>query len=649
MKIKQSKVNYRDVAALESACYLLTNGLGGYSSMSLANSLTRNDHSFFMAAIDSVNHRYHVVRKLDEYLLIDGVRYDLSSQSYVNPTKNFDCFFAFQSYEQEYLPVFEYFIQGVTIRKTIVMEYQANTIGVQYEVYNPNQIEGSLYVEPKYLFANKGNERTDCKGFSWKQGKITNDDVTVYYFHNGSDQQKQVKHEEDLLFTYDVRDGRDAIGHQFHMHTLQYSLKETHSFVTFSLHSKVPNIEMMIAAEISRKKALIDQANVSSMLTKQLLLASDQFVVLRDTKDSASIVAGYPFFGDWGRDTMIAMLGCCIETNRWEEAKRMFRTFIRYEKQGVLPNLFPEHGVEPRYNTIDASLQFVVAIYKYYQKSGDFDFVKEAYPTIQNIITWYQQGTLHNIHMDERGFIAGGSDLDQLTWMDVCVNGYLPTPRQGFAVEINALWFNTLCIYIEFSEKMGINTEAMIELRNKVMYNFQISFVNEYGYLHDVLEDGTSNNQIRPNQLYAVGLPFKVLQEHQARSVIAVVEKELLTALGLRSLSMFDKAFKAVHTNSHWERDIAYHQGTVWTFLIGQYVDAIIYYYRDDSDKMEWLYAFMKQYENALYEGCIGQIAEIYDGAIPSQSRGCFAQAWSVSEVLRSIMQLEGELHEFRK
>lgn len=652
MKISLSKANFRDMNRLEESNYILTNGLGGYSSLTLAGSCSRNDHALFMGSLVAPNNRFCFVRNLDDRITLpSGECYPLSSQSYVKNSDTIDATLLFDNFSQTYLPKFTYRIQGIEITKTVVMQQGVNRLAVEYRIFNPLKQFFTLNVTPKYHFCAKGENLSKEQHFNHQLGLINSNEQTLAYHHNGIDQALGApRYEPGLYFSYDERDDRTATDAQMALHTLTFEGKqaEEHFYIIFEAEEqrakKLPlqTIESMINEEVHRQQQYILQSGLKSPFAQQLVRASEQFVVTRDSTESKSIIAGYPFFSDWGRDTMIALWGCNLSTNQFEDAKQIFRTFIRYERRGIIPNLFPEAGVAPLYNTIDAALLLVVSLYEYYQASGDLDFIRdEAYECMVSIYQHYRNGTDFEIKMIASGLISGGSGFDQLTWMDVRYDDTLPTPRHGCAVEINALWYNTLSILDHFNQALGKSMPELPSLAEQVKTSFNDQFYNEAGYLNDWIKDNKVNQQIRPNQAYAVGLPFPILSQQRAKSVILNIYQHLYTPLGLRSLAMSDPDFKTVHTGSHFERDMAYHQGTVWGFMIGQFLMGILRQFPEDKTLIHIVEQFFNHNQGALYEGCIGQLAEIHDGYNPNQSRGCFAQAWSVSEVLRVLKYYE--------
>jgi predicted glycogen debranching enzyme len=391
--------------------------------------------------------------------------------------------------------------------------------------------------------------------------------------------------------------------------------------------------EAMAHKELNRKNQLVNKAALTSELGKQLVVSADSYIVDRASTKGKSIIAGYPFFEDWGRDTMISLAGATLVTGRFEECKSILRTFAKYVKGGLLPNLFPEGDENPMYNSVDAPLLFINAVYEYMVYSGDWDFKAEILPFLQEIVASYIDGTDFHIKMDSDGLIMAGEGLEQLTWMDVRVGDFLPTPRHGKPVEINAYWYNALMIMDKITDKHEYSKFA-----EKVKKSFNNKFWNDDSQcLKDVLSGKADENQIRCNQIWALTLPFTMLDSDREALVIKKVKEELYTTAGLRTLSMKDKDFHPIYIGEMQERDRAYHQGTVWAFPLGAYYRACM---RNDSMHEEVVKG-ITSIKDWLYEGCAAQLAEIYDGERPTVSRGCFAQAWSVCELLRAVAEFE--------
>jgi predicted glycogen debranching enzyme len=382
---------------------------------------------------------------------------------------------------------------------------------------------------------------------------------------------------------------------------------------------------------------------------RALVAAADQFVVARGTRQT--VLAGYHWFGDWGRDTMIALAGLTLVTGRFETARGILSEFARHTSRGMLPNRFPDDGGHaPDYNTVDATLWFFEAARAYLQYSDDAEFVRaELYDVLVDIIAWHVRGTRFQIHVDMDGLLSSGEEGAQLTWMDAKVGDWVVTPRHGKPVEIQALWYNALRVMEnfarEFEDKAGEKLYG--EMAAQAAESFNRSFWNEErGCLYDVIEadlinSGRRDASIRPNQILAVSLHYSMLSEERARRVVETVERELLTPYGLRSLSPHDPGYRGRYEGDPLSRDGAYHQGTVWAWLIGPYVSAYLKIFGETTQGRERAARLLEGFRQHLGEAGLGQISEIFDGDPPHTPRGCIAQAWSVAELLRvSIEEL---------
>lgn len=647
MKFIYGKYDWKTMDKGQENSYLLTNGLGGYSSLSGIGSNTRNDHALLMACMVAPNHRYHMITRMEEQLSVCNKKYNISSQEFVDHTKNQTGYRYLNQFSFEDYPIWIYQVKGVEIKKQLVLVHRENSVVLQYEMTNYMDTEVILTVTPHMQFVSKGETLNSNQEFEIKDNVIKSNGLMLYCKTNGSLTEHGTKYEKDLYFGYDARDGREAIGVSAHNHSITISVSPGSDGVLNLIYSTEPinekkEISDYFSQEEERQKLLITQSGVKDELAKHLVKSADQFLVERDSTRGKTLMAGYPFFADWGRDTMISMIGCCIATRRFEEAKSIFYTFMHYENKGLMPNMFPEGGHDPLYNTVDASLLFIGAVYEYYLVSNDLKFVKEAYPVMEDIIEWYQRGTDYHIKMDYDGLIMAGSGLEQVTWMDVRFGDILPTPRHGKPVEINAYWFNDLKIMGYFARLLKMPERSYEELSDLVRKSFQEKFWNEKEHcLKDLVSGEAADDQIRCNQIWAVSQPFSILDRESEIKVVNKVYETLYTPYGLRSLSKFDKDFKAHYGGSLFNRDMAYHQGTVWAFPLGAYYLA----YLKVNDYGEKARIKVKEQlsvlEACMREGCIGQIAEIYDGDNPTVSQGCFAQAWSVSELLRVFVKLE--------
>lgn len=645
MKFTYGRADFGKLDRGQENCYLLTNGLGGFSSNTIVGSSTRNDHALFMASIKAPNQRWHLLTKTSEVLNDDNKSYELTSQEYVNYTKNQRGFAYLNQFEMEYYPTWEYQVNGVTIEKTIVMKQNENTIGISYHIYNQTSKPYNFFVTPYMQFVKKGDTLNKNQIFTTTDHNISSEGVILHYKTNGKIGLYETKYIDDLYYGYDARDGRNSIGAVAHNHKIQFEIQpyEDHTFyVIYSLSPVEDTVENMMKEEKKHLDDLVSESFVRHHIGQELVKSASKFVVNRESTNGKTMIAGYPFFADWGRDTMIALTGCCISSRQFEETKSMFRTFMKYCKKGIMPNIFPEGREEAFYNTVDASLLFICAVYEYYEASNDIGFIKEAMPVMKDIVYWYKAGTDYSIAMDKDGLIMAGEDMMQLTWMDVRIEDVLPTPRHGKPVEINAYWFNSLKIMELFSKLFNDSGKEYGDLALMVQGSFNQLFWNEKtSCLRDVISNTKSDDQIRCNQIWAVSLPFSILSLEKEKQVVDTVFEKLYTPYGLRTLSPDDKEFQPFYGGSQFNRDMAYHQGTVWPFPMGAYYLA---YLKVNGYSIEAVNRVKKQLDAlgpCLREGCVGQLAEIYDGQYPRDSKGCFAQAWSVGELLRVYVKLE--------
>ena len=665
MRFEFDQKNWINIMDGEKDCYLLTNGLGGYSSLSVTGAAARGDQALLMSAKRAPNVRMHLVSNIFEKLVIDGQEYVLTSQR-MRSGEDYEGFrylqkFVYDDFDKE-APVWTFRAGGVTIRKHLLMVHGKNTVALWYELDNPSEKDVALELTPLLRFTSKKEDFdvaqqleeykiAPCgeKTAEDRQYCITGRDLQLYLAANAPLSEETAHLFGEMYFSQDERDGRVAYGNAFVNGTLKKdaALKEG-LYVLFSTEEMALTdvktyYEDLVQQNSARKNQLLTQAELDSDLGKQLVLSADAYVVRRDSTDGKSIIAGYPFFEDWGRDTMISLAGATLVTGRFEECKSILRTFVKYVKNGLLPNLFPEGGENPMYNSADAPLLFVNAVYEYMEYSGDKAFQDEILPVLEQIIDGYQNGTDFHIGMDSDSLVMAGAGLEQLTWMDVRVGDFLPTPRHGKPVEINAYWYSALMVMYTMTKDVKYQ-----ELASKVKESFQKKFWNENAQcLKDVLSGGKDENQIRCNQIWALTMPFTMLPADREALVLKKVKDELYTTVGLRTLAKDDPDFHRIYIGSMQERDRAYHQGTVWAFPLGAYYRACIRYAGKCGDMTEKKHIQTELAEGFgaltawLREGCVSQIAEIYDGEAPTVSRGCFAQAWSVTELLRAVYDYE--------
>ena len=679
MKWNYGKQDWKLISRGLENCYLMTNGLGGFSSLTMTGAAARNDHAFLMACAQAPNHRYNLVHRLKEELIFpekDGgaeadagaaqeIRRVLSTQEFAEGEPETGCrYLSFFSWEDA--PVWRFLADGVEIVKEAGLEHGSSRAALRYEITNRSRREAVLQVTPFYQFVPKGKDMGERQRIvSTPSGRVHAENAVSgcpdLYLRTNGELESIPRVQERLYYSYDACDGRRETGRTEtdHRITIQVPAGESRTLeIVFETERSERSAGWIITGMKERRKALRQQAHFRSETAGALAAAADQFVSRRDSTKGETILAGYPFFEDWGRDTMIALPGICLSTGRYETAKSILRTFAVNERDGLMPNLFPEGGNEPMYNTADAALLFINCVYLYFRKTRDTAFVEEMYPVMERIVKGYMQGTRFGIHMDTDGLIAAGQGLDQVTWMDVRVGEILPTPRHGKPVEINAYWYNALRIMEALGRKAkadgcGPDYGALAE---QVKRSFTEKFWDgERGCLKDVLPAmdakkdsvGTGSvhaqNQIRCNQIWAVSLPFTMLDRKKERQIVETVFEKLYTPYGLRTLEAGDREFHPFYGGPMEERDMAYHQGTVWVFPLGAYYLAYLKVHGYSEEAKQTVKEQLETLEPALREGCIGQLPEIYDGENPVSSKGCFAQAWSVGEILRVYDALEND------
>ncbi len=668
MKFSLDGSYFTGIDAAESGCFLITNGLGGYSCLDLACGTSRNDHALFMAAVKAPNVRHNMITNVLTDIKIDETAYTLSTQRTPDGTYT-------QGYSHIENVCYEnnsfsitYKFDDVRLVLDIIMVHKDNTVMLDYHIINPNRHDIVLTLTPLLRFTPKNTpfnadtvftlEAHDDSGFF----AICGNSQKVFCASTLAVRPLPETEYYSMLWTLDTRDGRDdtglcAISHKLVCQTsdaeteqiLVYSLNENTVSGTMKKGSLIEVFHTASSTENRRINSIIDNSGLKSALGRQLAASADAYIVDRESTSGKTIIAGYPFFEDWGRDTMIALGGTVLSTKRFSDCKSILTTFAKYEKNGLLPNLFPEGGATPMYNSADAPLLFINSVYEYVKASGDTDFIAECFTPMKNIIDAYENGTDFHIKCDSDGLIMAGAGLEQLTWMDVRVDNFLPTPRHGKPVEINAYWYSALRAMESFcrqTDKPEL-AEKYADMAARVKNSFLAKFYDcEMGCLKDVLNGTYEEKQIRCNQIWTLTMPFTMPDYDIAEQILDTLEKKLYTTVGLRTLDMADPAFKPIYIGDMHKRDRAYHQGTVWTFPLGAYLRARIRqldFYNEEkrSSELRRLRACFDALTPWLYEGCLGQFAEIYDGASPSVSRGCFAQAWSVGEILRAVSDWE--------
>lgn len=645
MKFIYGKQDWLTFERGEETCFLMTNGLGGFCSLTATGSCARNEHGLLMACEHAPNRRVQMIQRLEDTLTLGGQTVPLSSQDFGDRAlredgRAYQAGFTFRDY-----PQWTYQVQGVEVVKRAALMPGENTIALVYELNNRSRKVAVLRVTPHLRFVPKGEELLPGQSFALEAGRVRSNGRTLYFRTNGEVTPLPQAMRGPFYFSHDAMDGKPAAGWAAVNHCIELSVPAGESRVLGAVYGTA--LPLTEATEVfsrleAQNRALERQAGFEDEAARTLVRAAGQFLSRRESTGGHTILAGFPFFEDWGRDTMIALPGCLLSTGRYEEAKSVLETFLVYERDGLVPNLFPEGSEEPRYNTADAALLLVNCVWLYWQKTRDTAFVKKAFPVLERIAAAYQRGTRHAIRMDDDGLISAGEGLDQVTWMDVCVDGILPTPRHGKPVEINAYWYNALCILRELAPLAGADGAGYAALSERVKESFSQKFwMEDKRYLRDVISGTDADEQLRCNQIWAVSMPFSVLPPERERQVVEAVFEKLYTPYGLRTLDPGDKEFRPFYGGDRLERDLAYHQGTVWAFPLGGYYLAYLKVNGGSRRSRDTVRRQLEAISSALREGCAGQLPEIYDGRDPVTSKGCFAQAWSVGELLRVYEMLE--------
>ena len=633
-----------DFEAASSREWLETNGIGGFASGTISGANTRRYHGIFTPAVDPPLGRITMLSKLEETLFIEGVGYELSANRYPDDIQPRG-FQYLRSFCLDPFPIWTFDVDGVEVEKKIFMPHGRNAVVSAWKVMRGSRrdLRGlSIEIRPLLAFVDYHNLRHSTEefdqGYSEDPGVVRMQPVDggppIFFHHNASSIQPTGYWYKNFEYSIEEERGFDHREDLFQPCSFRFDDVRSAELIVSTQRLRDMHVGKLQRAEIKRRNALVNTAEPVDDFAKQLVLAADQFIVARG--EGSTIIAGYPWFSDWGRDTMIALNGLTLATNRPDIARGILLEFSNHISQGMLPNRFPDAGNEAEYNTVDATLWYFEAIRAYLEHTGDVEFIRDnLYLKLADILAWHLRGTRYKIHVDTDGLLYAGEPGVQLTWMDAKIGDLVITPRTGKPVEIQALWYNALCIMAELAERFGDGKDrqryvAMAELA-KLSFN-ALFWNEEEKCLFDVVENGDRDGSVRPNQIFAASLHHSMLSAERAKMVVDKVEEKLLTPVGLRSLSPDDPKYIPIYIGSPFERDSAYHQGAVWAWLIGPFVDAFRKSYPDREDRVTEI---LSGFRSHMLEAGVGQISEIFDGGAPHLPRGCPAQAWSVAEVLR--------------
>jgi predicted glycogen debranching enzyme len=637
----------KDFKEITEKEWLVTNGLGGYASSTVSGANSRRYHGLLVAAYNPPTDRRVLISKIEETISSENEMFALSSNQYgefVHPSgwRNL------VSFERLPIPKWVFQAKEHAISKTLFMVQNENTTVVSYQNLGNQSI--ILKLNPLLVYRDYHSlfhENPHYNFFFEKAEKYFK-----IYAHYGSDpfyigfSKGDFKENRSWYrkFSYGQEKARglDCEEDAYSIGELEIQLEVGEEiFLTLSTDEKVlsqPPVQL-------REKEILRITNLQNKqkdsFLKDLVVSADQFIVQRKSTQTESIIAGYHWFTDWGRDTMIALRGLCISLGHQETSKQILTTFFNYLDEGMLPNRFPDNSQDPiEYNTIDATLWLFVALYEYHQKFNDLPFIEKHFDQLLNILEAHKNGTRYGIHITVDGLLYGGEGISQLTWMDARVGDYVVTPRHGCPVEVNALWYNALKITQFFGAELKRKTDLCDELVKKFEKSFKVNFWNKKGYLNDVVVPfGEADSSIRPNQIYALSLPFTLLNEKEQAQVLEVVREHLYTPLGLRSLSPTDEVFVKTYGGDQWKRDTAYHQGTVWAFLLGDYWQAYLRVNRFSKKAKKEMIDSLEDIKQHFYQSdCLYGISEIFDGLEPKEGRGTVNQAWSIGAIIKLLV-----------
>jgi len=647
IKIDQSIcTNYTEATSRE---WIETNGIGGYASGTVSGTHTRRYHGHLVAALRPPVDRYSLLAKFEEKVIIDGISHALTSDQYPD-TVDPKGYLSLIEFRLDPFPVWTFEIDGVKLEKSLFMVHGENTSVIQWRVTDrPKDAELSLELLPLISFRDHHHLRGEDCTFAVDRSNGTNaveigltDSAAKLVLSNNAVSLGDTGYwYRDFQYAIESERGFDHSESLYQPFSLTFDLKDTAVVIASTIKRDAGEADALQQAELERRAKLVVVAGAETAFSRELVLAADQFIVTRGVGNS--VIAGYHWFSDWGRDTMIALSGLTLSTGRPEIAKNILREFSLYISDGMLPNRFPDESETPDYNTVDATLWYFEAIRDYAEHTGDTSFVKdELYDKLVDIIDWHIHGTRYNIRVEPDGLLHAGEQGSQLTWMDAKVGDTVFTPRIGKPVEIQALWYNALCtmsdLATEFADAARARQFAEMSIIARESFNGQFWNIAEE-CLFDVVGDDGNDASIRPNQIFAVSLHHSMLVSARAKRIVDRVQRDLLTPFGLRSLAADDPQYAGIYIGTPFQRDSSYHQGTVWGWLIGPFIEA----YRKvhstgrslDKEAQKFTDDLIRGFRDHLSVAMLGQAAEIFDGNEPHAPRGAAAQAWSIAELLR--------------
>lgn len=628
--------------------WIETNGMGSYCSSTIIGLNTRRYHGLLVTSLNPPVNRYVMVSKAEETVVIRGDKYSLSCNQY--PDKIFpDGNKYLKEFRLTPFPKFIYEIDRYRIEKTVFMPHGKNATVIKYSVF-PNKGDVDIYIRPmlgfRYFHGLRSGNDSIVENISVKRKSVLivpkSSSLPPLYIYHCAD----VFHEREFWYNnFEYREeayrGFDCHEDLYNPGYLIYTFSNHKKYDAWVVFSNEPLIDIDVNSwqdkEIHRRSNLLKNIPVNNHFIEPLILASDSFIVQKNDTPNSTILAGYHWFGDWTRDTMISLPGLTLATGRFDVAKQILHKTIQSLDNGLLPNYFDDNN-QPIFNSVDASLWYFYALYKYLQYTNDISFAKTLVPYLKQIVESYQTGTRFGIKMNDLNLIEFDENKLPLTWMDtVGTHTHAPT-RRGMVVEVNALWYQAIKILEYIMTKNDCLSDALkyASMAKTISTNFgKVFWNNKTKYLYDFVYNGYKENTLRPNQILAIGLPFSVLQKKYWSPIINIVTEKLYTPFGLRSLSPDDPYFYSHYRGGERKRNAAYHQGTAWTWLLGFYISSLTKLQGKTQKNTTLIKSLLKPFRNIILVGGLGTLSEIYDGNLPYYFRGCISQAWSVAEILR--------------
>jgi predicted glycogen debranching enzyme len=641
----------KDIHIIKNKEYIVTNGIGGYSSSSLCGMNTRRYHGLLIASLNPPVERFVVVSKIDETIVTNaGDTIEISTNQYPG-TIHPGGYMHQHSFTRSPLPAFIYNAgEGIRIEKKICMVQRSNTVIVKYANLGTDGL--TLRLNPLFVLRDYHSLNQESSADSYSSAMSGDTVLSVQHprfpaavycriskglFETRKETYFNVEYFQEQERGFDFSENMFSAG----FFTVKIEAgKSVH--LVFSLEKQLLDEDpaALIDTEILRLQQIA--VTEKNKFLKDLIVSGNQFIIDRKSTNHKSIIAGYHWFTDWGRDTMIAMRGLTIATGDKEVSESILTSFLANLSEGMLPNRFSDKDELPEYNTADATLWMFVVLYEYFEKFNDISYIKKYFGHLKEIIEAHIQGTRYNIKVNEDGMLYAGEDGVQVTWMDAKVGDFVVTPRIGYTVELNMLWYNTLKIFDFFCKQLNDSSLEVEAYINKIETNFHRYFWNEYSFLNDVITAAsTADQSFRPNQVYAISLPFTMLNEMERKMVLHSIKDKLLTGYGLRSLSQDHEKFIAAYKGDSLQRDTAYHQGTVWAFLLPEFCLGWLQQNKYSKAAIKEVQQWVAPLEEHFYnDNGISAISEIFDGLNPGDGKGCIQQAWSVGMMIKLLKDI---------